>query len=86
MYVIIRDFYDDQLHSIHVSEMGYDTETQCMFISSHSGNNRNIPISEENFEIIMKELFQVGRLNLSNTDLRAYYDDDDLLDEDDYYE
>lgn len=86
MYVIIRDFYDNQLHSIHVSEMSYNTETHCMWISSHNSNNRNIPISEENFEIIMKELFRIGRLDLSNTNLRAYYDDDDLFYEDDYYE
>lgn len=76
MYVLIRDFADDQIHLIHVNEMGYNNETECMWIESHSANSRDIPVSEEDYEIIVRKLFEVGKLDLSNTDLRAFYDDD----------
>lgn len=72
MYVLIRDFCNDQLHLIHVNEMGYDTKTQCMWIDSHSDNSRDIPISEEKFNILTRKLFQNGRLDLSNTSRKDY--------------
>ncbi|MGN1412597.1 MAG: hypothetical protein ACI4WH_08860 [Oscillospiraceae bacterium] len=77
MYILIRDFADDQIHLIHVNEMGYNDETECMWIDSHNNNNRDIPISQGEYEIIVKKLFAFGRLDLSNTDLRAYYDGDE---------
>lgn len=80
MYILIRDFYNEQLRLIHVNEIGYNEETECMWIDSHD-NNRDIPISKEEYEIIVKKLFAFGRLDLSNTDLRAYYDEDEDYEE-----
>ncbi len=76
MYVLIRDFANDCLKLVQVSEMGYDSNNETMWIVSCDGNNRDVPISVEQYEKVVKYLFKYGKVDLSNTSLRAYYEDD----------
>lgn len=77
MYILIKDFLDDQLRLIHVNEIGYDITTSHMWITSHNNISYSaIAISQKSYEKIIKKLFEVGKLDLSNTKLRAYYIDD----------
>lgn len=77
MYILIRDFEDNQIRLVHINEIGYDYESQCMWFDSHNSiEDRVVPISKKNYEIIVKSLFEVGKLDLSDTTLRAYYDSD----------
>ncbi len=77
MYILIRDFEDNQIRLVHINEIGYDYESQCMWFDSHNSiEDRVVPISKKNYEIIVKRLFEVGKLDLSDTTLRAYYDSD----------
>jgi hypothetical protein len=89
MYVLIRDYANDCLKLVQVSEMGYDSDRGTMWIDSTAGNNRDVPISVEQYEEVVQYLFKNGKVDLSDTDLRAYYEDDgyDLYGEDyDEYE
>jgi hypothetical protein len=56
--------------------MGYDSSRETMWIVSCDGNNRDVPISVEMYEQVVKYLFKHGKVDLSNTNLRAYYEDD----------
>jgi uncharacterized UPF0146 family protein len=56
--------------------MGYDSNRETMWIVSCDGNNRDVPISVEQYERVAKYLFKYGKVDLSNTNLRAYYEDD----------
>lgn len=77
MYILIRDFEDNQICLVHIDKIGYDYERQCMWFDSHNSiEDRVVPISKKNYEIIVKRLFEVGKLDLSDTTLRAYYDRD----------
>lgn len=77
MYILIRYFEDNQICLVHIDKIGYDCESQCMWFDSHNSiEDRVVPISKENYEIIVKKLFEVGKLDLSDTTLRAYYDRD----------
>lgn len=77
MYILIRDFEDNQICLVHIDKIGYDYESQCMWFDSHNSiEDRVVPISKKNYEIIVKRLFEVGKLDLSDTTLRAYYDSD----------
>lgn len=77
MYILIRDFEDNQICLVHIDKIGYDDKSQCMWFDSHNSiEDRVVPISKKNYEIIVKRLFEVGKLDLSDTTLRAYYDSD----------
>lgn len=77
MYILIRYFEDNQICLVHIDKIGYDYESQCMWFDSHNSiEDRVVPISQKNYEKIIRKLFEVGKLDLSDTPLRAYYDRD----------
>ncbi|MGN1412598.1 MAG: hypothetical protein ACI4WH_08865 [Oscillospiraceae bacterium] len=87
MYVLIRDLEDNQLRLIHVNEMGYNIYTKNIWLYCHGryslgmwicNDNTKSPILQKDYEIIVKKLFEDGKLDLSNTNLRTFYDDDNL--------
>lgn len=59
MYILIRDFEDNQIRLVHINEIGYDYESQCMWFDSHNSiEDRVVPISQKNYEKILRKLFE----------------------------